>query len=213
MPMLFLQELEAWQYPLDRNRDYNQDYLPVKDSFTFSPLNKNNYLLNQEVKTDEVDVFNVDTIKEYAKRTDNNNGGMIIELTQKFYEESGKPKTYGDCLDIKISFVLGYEECYFYHDKLSKSVLIEEEFSRLVNSKEFIEKTFRSGGKENEKFHKCFKYMLQLFGVKEVYDRKGKKAVEDRLEFLTVNTNVITKDVTGTIEPPTYLLLTSNPYK
>ena len=170
MPSLLLQEILRCEYPLDRSKDYGGTHPEaIEQEFTFAPLSnpQNNYIYNEEVKTDEVDVFDIDTINKYADKTDNNNGGMIVEVTQKF-DSNGNAKTYGDMLDVKISFVLGDEECDFYHEHFKHSIEIEKPFTRLVSSKEFITKTFGGNDERNKwnlEFHKAFKILLNLCGV------------------------------------------------
>ena len=220
MPSLLLQEILRCEYPLDRNKSYGYgNPEAIEQEFTFEPLSnpQNNYIYNEEVKTDEVDVFDIDTINKYANRTDNNNGGMIVEVTQKF-DSNGNAKTYGDMLDVKISFVLGDEECSFYHEHFRESITIEKPFTRLVSSKEFITKTL--GGiderdKWNLEFHKAFKIMLDLCGVEEVYDKGKAVKVAKRIKMLKTHADVMTKDLKDKeeIEVPEYLKLQANPFK
>lgn len=220
MPSLFLQEALRCVYPLDRCKSYGGTHPnAVEQEFTFEPLSSSrNYIYNQKVKTDEVDVFDIATIQEYAKKTDNNNGGMIVEVTQKFYD-NGEAKTYGDMLDIKISFVLGDEECHFWHKHFNECLDIELPFSRLVSSKEFITKTY---GRENEnaqkwnlKFHNAFKTMLELFDIEEVSDKGKARAIAKREKMLRTHADVLTKDFAEhkKIDVPEYLKLKENPYK
>lgn len=221
MPSLLLQEILRYEYPLDRSKDYGGTHPEaVEQEFTFAPLSnpQNNYIYNEEVKTDEVDVFDIDTINKYAHKTDNNNGGMIVEVTQKF-DSNGKAKTYGDMLDVKISFVLGDEECDFYHRNFKESIKIEKPFTRLVSSKEFITKTFGKGNKErnkwNLKFHKAFKIMLDLCGVEEIYDKGKAVKIAKREKMLQAHAEVLTKNLKDgeRIEVPEYLKLQVNPFK
>jgi len=184
MPMLFLQELIDTVYSLKRD-SYNFTDPILNDKFTFSPLSskESNYIFDRKVKTSSVNIWDKDTRLEYFNMTDNNNGGMLIEITQK-YDEDGKPKNYGDMFDIKIGFVLGYEECYYYNPALADSVQIENPFERLVSIQEYMEKTFKSGSDENIKFASAFETMLELFGVEQVIDKKAEEIIQDRVSFI-----------------------------
>lgn len=184
MPMLFLQELMRVDYKLDRSYPTYKSGEPIDNEFTFRPLNSssNNYIYNQEVKTDEVNVFDIKTIQEFFNQTDNNNGGMIIEITQK-YDENGEPKEYGDMFDVKVSFVLGSEECYLWDSHFNESVEIEAEFSRLVSADEFMTKTWGNNPKtkpSTKKFLKAWTNLLEIFGVEEVYDKENAEKIEKR---------------------------------
>ena len=172
MPSLLLQEILRCEYPLDRCKSYGGTHPEaVEQEFTFEPLSnpQNNYIYNQEVKTDEVNVFDIDTINRYADMTDNNNGGMIVEVTQMF-DSNGNAKTYGDMLHVKISFVLGSEECSFYHEHFKESIDIELPFTRLVSSKEFITKTFGGSNERNKWNLEEFLILSQMSLTNSVHD-------------------------------------------
>ena len=59
------------------------------------------------------DVFDKKVIKRYFNKTDNNNGGMIIEIKEK---QSDKEPYRADIEDLKIAFIVGYEECDYDYD-------------------------------------------------------------------------------------------------
>ena len=208
MPMLFLQELMRVDYKLDRSYPTYKEGEPIDNEFTFSPLSSeyNNYIYNREVKTDEVDVFDVRTAKEFFDQTDNNNGGMVIEITQKYYD-NGEPKEYGDMFDIKIGFMLGSEECYWGDGHFRESAKIEEDFTRFVSADEFMMKTWgnsRKNGASTKKFIKAWKNLLEIFGIETVVDTEKAKEIEKKVERMDAIAKVYTegKKADGTLPLP-----------
>ena len=184
--MLFLHELIDMFYSLDRGHDYDYKNPLLEHKMTFEPLSsERNYIYNKHVATDSCNIWDKDTRVNFFNQTDNNNGGMLIEVTQK-YNEDGSPLNYGDWYDLKIGFVLGNEECDYSDEKLNGWIEIENPFERIVSAEEFMIKTCGSSYEEMgvPEFLKAFKIMLKLFGVEQVIDRKGKKKVEQRLEYI-----------------------------
>ena len=183
-----MQEVLKACYPLDRRLEYSygeDSKLPIDNFYTFEPLSNesNNYITNKEVKTDDPneDIWNRDVRIRYGNQTDNNNGMMLVEVTQLF-NDSGKAETYGHCLDVKVGFVLGYEEVYYYNNRLNDRIKLDRTFDRLVSAEEYAVRTFDSNPeaiKYTKKFVKAFKTVLELEGVEEVYDKKGAKARKD----------------------------------
>ena len=201
MHSLFLQEILRAEYNLDRSVRYDEDHLPIDDLFSFKPLNNenNNYITDMKVPK-KTNVFDVDTIKEYFKRTDNNNGGLIIEVTQKYrkdYDGKVVPKTYGDMLDVKFSFVLGNEECGLWNSYFEQEFEIEEPFSRLVSAEEFARKTFGSHDEEIQKhttkFLTGFKALCEVFRVEEVYNEKEAKRIQKITDSITTELELLEK--------------------
>ena len=198
LPALLLQEILRADYNLDRQMEYSwrdDGRLPIDDLYTFAPLNSagNNYLTDMAVPK-ETDVFNTTVARDYFNRTDNNNGGFIIEVTQK-YDEEGKAKTYGDMLDVKFAFVLGNEETSLYNSFFRMSVDLEAPFSRLVSVEEFALRTFgehrKDIQKDTKRFIRAFRGVCKCLGVKEVYNKElakemkiKKERIESELAFL-----------------------------
>ena len=187
LPALFLQEVLRSEYQLDRGLSRTWGYEgkePIDDLYTFKPLNDegNNYITDMEVSKDE-DVFSIPVIQKYFRQTDNNNGGLIVEVTQK-YDEDGRVRTYGDMLDVKYAFILGSEECGTYSSLYREYFIYETIFGRLVSAKEFALRTFGGDREEilkaTKKFITSFYGITKLFGVKEVYNKKLEKEAEAR---------------------------------
>lgn len=175
---LFLQELLESIYPLDRRLENNWEVLPIDKYFTFEPLSSrnNNYIYNQEVELndEQYDIWNEEVRIKLGNMTDNNNGLMLVEVTQK-YNTDGKAENYGDCLDVKVGFALGYEETSEWNDKLIDKFTYEDEFRRLVSIQEYVNRTFERGIEEghNKLFIDSFNNLCNLFGVKQIYDELG----------------------------------------
>ena len=180
MPAYLVQEVLKANYPLDRR--YTNKKLPIDVFYTFEPLNNkgNNYITNKEVKTDDKneDIWRKEVRVRYGNQTDNNNGLMLVEVTQKF-DNNGNPKTYGDCLDVSIGFALGYEEIYYDNNKLNNSIKLEPEFVRLVNMEEYATKTWKDDEYTKEFVQAC-RSIMKLGEVAEVYDVAGAKEIEEK---------------------------------
>lgn len=206
MPSYFLQELLQANYNMDRQREYEwsrNDLEPLKDLFNFIPFNTNG---EGTVIPKDTDIFNPLIAKKYFQSMDNNNGGMIIEVTQE-YDRKRKPKTYGDMLDIKFSFMLGYEECDIYSEAHKESIEVEEPFSRLVSTEEYVCRTFRYRDREaqrySKKFVKHFLGLCKFFGAREVYDKKICREVNFIWDRVETELNLINEEYekTGILKP------------
>lgn len=131
LPAIFMQEKLDEIYPKDRTWG-----TPIiEKSWNFEPLSneKSNYVYNEKVLSSEVDVWNKDTYVKYFNETDNNNGGMIVEVIEG-------ERDYSIDEPVKVGFVLGSEEI---SDRVSKDEWVEreKEFERLVTSEEFMLRT------------------------------------------------------------------------
>ena len=206
MPSLFLQEVLKYCYPLDRSLGYIQTTeenpkLPIDYFFTFEPLSNkhNNYITNKEVKTDDIneDIWRPEVRIRYGNRTDNNNGLMLVEVTQN-YDSSGNVERYGHMLSVKVGFTLGNEETYFWTNPLKEGIQIEPNFVRLVSMEEFAIRTF-SHGEESDKYTKKFvkacRTLMELEDVKEIYDRGGKKKRDDYEKHIRNCVEELTRDL------------------
>ena len=219
MPAYLTQEILKSVYPLDRSleslysRTYNEKdkKLPLDYFYTFEPLSNesNNYITNKEVKTDDPneDIWNTDVRVKYGNMTDNNNGLMLVEVTQLFDDkEETNPRTYGDKFKVKIGFALGYEETGFYHKNLKNSINLESEFVRLVDIEEYVLRTWRNpkAEKYSKEFVKACRTIFKLEDVEEVYDKKGKKLRAEKEKHIKNCIEALTKDLKDheTIEVP-----------
>ena len=162
-PMLFLDQLIEANYSCNRRKELDFDKNRLLDEFTFEPLDPEPYIDREKhyKDVDDVDVWDTDTRVKLFDMTDNNNGGMVIELTQ-LYNDYGSPKTYGNYYTGKIGFVLGNEET-------------DEPFEKIVNAKTFMNKTWHDK-KGNNKFLKAFLILCEMFDIEE-YKVDSKKEV------------------------------------
>lgn len=152
MPAYFLKELMDCYYGYDK---YN-DKKTIRSYFKFNTKKNNLYKKSSK----NIDVFDIKNIKEWFDITDNNNGGMIVEII-----ESKNSRYYVEIESIKISFVLGDEECYNYID--NERIETEKPFSRLVSANEYMEKT---GGDTYcpIEFRNAFDNILKTFKITQV---------------------------------------------
>lgn len=199
MVAYLMQEVLREIYPLNREDEtfYSREELPIDIHFTFKPLNNecNNYVTDEEVKTDDKDedIWDKNVRVRYGNMTDNNNGMMLVEVTQ-LYEDSGEPVTYGRVLDVKVGFCLGNEEIYYNHKKLNDHIKIEEKFERLVSMEEYATRTWRDDS-YTKKFVKACKTVMELADVKEVYDRKEAKRIKERRQHVQNCVEALIRDV------------------
>ena len=212
MPSLFLQEVLKYCYPLNRSLGYIQiteenPKLPIDYFFTFEPLSNehNNYITNKEVKTDDIneDIWRPEVRIRYGNQTDNNNGLMLVEVTQR-YRDNGDIQNYGDMFDIKVGFALGYEEIGFWHDRLKDKIKLETEFDRLVSMEEFACRTFREDDeevqKETKKYIKHVRGIMKLVNVEEIYVKGGRKARDEKENHIRTCIEELTKDLPEKVE-------------
>ena len=214
MPSIFMQEVLKSAYPMDRSLGYfyvgdlkEKGKLPIDYFYTFEPLSNtdNNYITNKEVETDnpEEDIWRPEVRIRYGNMTDNNNGLMLVEVTQK-YDKEGKPETYGHMLSVKVGFALGSEEISIEHPHLRRWIDVEPEFVRLVSMEEYVLRTFTSRDEEVQKYSKKFvkacRTLMELEDVEEVYDKKGLKKREEREQHILNCIDGLTKDLPDGVE-------------
>lgn len=184
LPALFMEQVLSSEYSLDRSWRRNK----LQKSYNFEPLSneQDNYIYKEKVLPTEVDVWNIETIKDYFEITDNNNGGMIIEITPV-------PRGNDDEIDwessyiglhVKVGFVLGNEECNVYYENKRTNTYVgrklEEPFSRIVSAREFMLKTGASYVPSD--FIKCWNGFVATFGIEEaVSSVKSKKKVDKKV--------------------------------
>lgn len=78
-------------------------------------------------------VFHKNTIKRYFNKTDNNNGGMIIEIKEKPSDK----KPWGLNIEsVRIGFVVGWEECEY--DYKTDKYIGEKPFEKLYTGEEYV---------------------------------------------------------------------------
>ena len=218
MPALFLQEVMKLSYPLNRSLEYFYERdlqetgkLPIDYFFTFEPLSNpnSNYITDKEVATDDPDedIWKPEVRIRYGNMTDNNNGMMLVEVTQN-YKENFKGEvgvvTYGNMLSIKVGFALGNEETYIYHPHLKHGIDLELPFARLVSMEEFVCRTHGENNpkvqKYSKKFVKACRTIMQLEDIEEVYDKEGAKKRTEYEQHVKNCLDELTKDLPDRME-------------
>ena len=117
------------------------------------------------------DVFDKKVIKRYFNRTDNNNGGMIIDIVEK---PSDKEPYYTEIESIRIGFVVGWEECEY--DYKTDKWLGDEPFERLYTGEEYV-KISCEGQYAYPEFIQMWNGFIKQYEIEEVSDTKELKEV------------------------------------
>lgn len=161
LPSILMQEVLKAYYPLDRKNMFNRTF---EDVFTFEPLSneQDNYIYNKEGSL--ASVWDKETVMKLFNDTENNNGGLIVEVTN---ENEGM---FISAKSVKIGFVLGWEECCKNKGKQG-FVQVEEEFSRIVTAKEFMKKTANIS--YSAPFNACFDKFCKTFEIEQVKEFKS----------------------------------------
>ena len=116
-------------------------------------------------------IFNKRIIKEYFDQTDNNNGGMIIDIVEK---PSEKEPCGIDIDSIKVSFVVGWEECDY--DYNSNKWIGDKPFTKLYTGEEYV-KISCDGDFAYPEFLKMWNGFITQYGIEELTDTKQIKDV------------------------------------
>ena len=117
------------------------------------------------------DVFDKKVIKRYFNRTDNNNGGMIIDIVEK---SSDKEPYYTEIESIRIGFVVGWEECDYDYD--TGKYLGEKPFEKLYTGEEYV-KISCEGQYAYPEFIQMWNGFIKQYEIEEVSDTKELKEV------------------------------------
>lgn len=142
----------------------------------------------KKIPSEVFDNLNLDdlaTVKALFDYGDNNNGGMVIEMTEA--EESYRKS------DFTIGFLLGWEDAYTYDEENpNKRIEIEPPFSRWLTPQEYGE---MNGGSNfsDPLFVKMFDDFCEYFGIKRIgkdvkrWNEEEKE--EENKEINTTNNN------------------------
>ena len=112
------------------------------------------------------DIFDKKVIKRYFSKTDNNNGGMIIDIKE---QQSDKEPCSLKIEDLKISFIVGDEECNYDYD-LDKYIG-DKPFERLYTGEEYV-RISCNGEYAYPEFISMWNGFINQYGIKEVSDSK-----------------------------------------
>lgn len=117
------------------------------------------------------DVFDKKVIRRYFNKTDNNNGGMIIEIKEK---PSDKEPLFTDIESIRIGFVVGWEECDY--DYKTDKWIGDEPFSKLYTGEEYV-KISCSGEYAYPEFLQMWNGFTKQYEIEELTDTQEVKKV------------------------------------
>ncbi len=115
------------------------------------------------------DVFDKKVIKRYFNKTDNNNGGMIIEIKEK---PSDKEPLFTNIESIRISFVVGWEECDY--DYKTDKWIGDEPFSKLYTGEEYV-KISCDGEYAYPEFLQMWNGFIKQYEIEELTDTQEVK--------------------------------------
>lgn len=112
------------------------------------------------------DVFDKKVIKRYFNKTDNNNGGMIIEIKEK---QTDKQPWGLDIESVKIGFVVGWEECEY--DYKNDKWVDEKPFERLYTGEKYV-KISCDGEYAYPEFLEMWNGFIKNFDIAEISESK-----------------------------------------
>lgn len=146
---------DTWKQDYSYDKDVMPfSVFPTEDSLKHSLCDR--YIPERLLKN--IDLNNVGNVREIFEHCDNNNGGLVIQMTEP-------ERKYG-ASEFKIAFMLGSEDSYTY-DENDKEVKIEEPFTRYLTPAEYGE---MNGGKtySDAKFVKIFNDFCDYFQIQRV---------------------------------------------
>lgn len=117
------------------------------------------------------DVFDKKVIKRYFNKTDNNNGGMIIEIKEK---PSDKQPWGLDIESVKIGFIVGWEECDY--DYKADKYTGDKPFEKLYTGEEYV-KISCDGEYAYPEFLEMWNGFIKQYEIEEVTDTQEVKEV------------------------------------
>ncbi len=128
-------------------------------------------------------VFHKNTIKRYFNKTDNNNGGMIIEIKEKPSDK----KPWGlDIESVKIGFVVGWEECEY--DYKTDKYIGEKPFEKLYSGEEYV-KISCDGEYAYPEFLEMWQGFIKNFEIEEVLDSKLLDNLDNDIDDFKINSD------------------------
>ena len=136
-----------------------------------------------------LNIFSPKVIQAYSRLTDNNNGCMLVEVTQVY--ENGRPETItSKAFEVKISFCTGSEEETLYeegsdYNTEGRNIYFENinpSFTTLFSPTFYSNTTYKH--KSSIAFANYFTSICKMFGVKVFYNRKAEKELKDKYNSL-----------------------------
>ena len=119
--------------------------------------------------TKSPDVFDSAVIEKYTSKTNNHNGGMVIEVAEK--QRNSEPVNVS-LESFKVAFFIGNEECTF--DFTLRDYVSERPYEHLYTGEEYLHKSF-NGEFAYSEFIQLWKMFIQHYGIEEVTDKTIKE--------------------------------------
>ena len=120
------------------------------------------------------DIFDIENIGEFYNLTDNNNGGMVVEVTQQYRNDGSCETIISQAFKVKVGFCTGGEEENFYHESIGQCydrVVYNPAISTIVSPNFYSMHTFNND-KAMKDFSKSFVTICKQADVKFVYDKE-----------------------------------------
>ena len=148
MPAVLMNWTLKKTYFQESKYDKNYDFFKCNKINLQGVFNITSELTNKQ-KTQNIDISNLNELREILGNINNNNGFMVIELKQ-----SGEK--YMEKESCKIGFLLGIEEVKTY----------DEIFSKFVSPETYMKKSSGRGRYYDKNFTKSFMAFLKTFDIK-----------------------------------------------
>lgn len=129
------------------------------------------------------DVFDKKVIKRYFNKTDNNNGGMIIDIKEK---PSDKKPYSLDIEDLKISFIVGDEECDY--DYKADKYIGDKPFEKLYTGEEYV-KISCDGEYAYPEFLEMWNGFIKQYEIEELTDTKLLDNLDEDIDVFKIQGN------------------------
>ena len=134
-----------------------------------------------------LNIFDTNIVKKYRDLTDNNNGCMLVEVTQQ-YNGHGAESIISEAFKVKVGFCTGSEEEDFYHEAIGSSyecIRYNPSFSTLVSPSFYATHTHGRCDKAMKEFAKSLVTICGQADVTFTYDRKREKELLEMEKNLT----------------------------
>lgn len=145
----------------------------------------------------KLNIFDTNILKKYRDITDNNNGCMIVEVTQVYDKDNREAESIvSNAFNVKVGFCTGSEEEDFYHETIGSCydrVVYNPSFSVIVSPSFYASHTYSNSEKAMKEFTKSLVTICKQADVKFVYDHKKEKELLEMEKNLTEICNSLAK--------------------
>ena len=170
---LGLKKLELFDETKPRTvRFYGADGKTLQEEVTDEPTTLFDYPIDFDYN-----IFDINNVRQYYDLTDNNNGCMIVEVTQEYRNDGNAENIISQAFKLKIGFCIGSEEEDFYHEAIQPAIsypTYNPAFTTIVSPDFYVTETWDKKGAKA--FVKSFKAIVgQLVDIEYVYDKAREK--------------------------------------